>query len=312
MALLDKISKGKIITPQKVILYVVAGIGKTTLINEGAPHPIFIDTESGSNEVAVERIRVSDHKEMFDALKDLYHEKHNYETVVLDSIDWTEKFLERKVCEHGGVDGVSCDRIEDIGGGWGKGFKYLREEFTKFLFKLNAFSKKGINVVLIGHSEVVKFQPPGETVGYDRYVLRLDKENAQNAIEWAGTVLFGDYKTHVVEQNKGKAVGVGGKERVLYTVHCPAWDAKNRFNLDEKAKWHIETLGKIFGSYKFPTEAEANKQFGEITNSAAKQVEVTANAEEKGVSPSGETIKEVKTTVSTAKTVKNNVVAQAM
>ena len=241
-----QLTKGVIRGAQKGLMYGVSGVGKTFLaaqIAKLAGPVVFIDSEDGTKELDVARYSVSTWQELEEAVKLV--ENSDAKVAVLDSIDWIEKLLTRKVCEKGDEKGVKRERIEDFG--YGRGWKYLREELEKFLFRLDSLLRKGIHVLLIGHSEVVKFQEPERTEAYDRYELKLDKENSANVREWCGFVLFLNWKVSVIETENKKLIGTGGKERVLYTQHSAGWDAKNRHGLADKLKGEIKSLEPIFG-----------------------------------------------------------------
>jgi len=242
-----QLTKGVIRGAQKGLIYGVSGVGKSTFaadIQKLAGPVVFIDSEDGTKELDVSRYSVSTWQELEEAVKLV--EKSDAKVAVFDSIDWIEKLLTRKVCEKGDEKGVKRERIEDFG--YGKGWKYLREEVEKFLFRLDSLLRKGIHVVLIGHSEVVKFQEPERTEAYDRYELKLDKENSANVREWCGFVLFLNWKVSIIETENKKLIGTGGKERVLYTQHSAGWDAKNRHGLADKLKCEIKSLEPIFGN----------------------------------------------------------------
>src|SRR6266446_430115 len=242
-----QLTKGVIRGAQKGLMYGVSGVGKTFLaaqIAKLAGPVVFIDSEDGTKELDVARYSVSTWQELEEAVKLV--ENSDAKVAVLDSIDWIEKLLTRKVCEKGDEKGVKRERIEDFG--YGRGWKYLREELEKFLFRLDSLLRKGIHVLLIGHSEVVKFQEPERTEAYDRYELKLDKENSANVREWCGFVLFLNWKVSVIETENKKLIGTGGKERVLYTQHSAGWDAKNRHGLAGKLKGEIKSLEPIFGN----------------------------------------------------------------
>ena len=51
-----------------------------------------------------------------------------------------------------------------------------------------------------------------------------------------------DWDVRVVENRSGKARGVGGKTRVLYTEHCAAFDAKSHVSLPEKLPVEFDAL----------------------------------------------------------------------
>jgi hypothetical protein len=71
-------------------------------------------------------------------------------------------------------------------------------------------------------------------------------------------VLFANYRTRVVEID-GKKKALGG-QRVLFTTHHPAWDAKNRHGLPElielPASGLPAELAKLVGVQPAPAKAE--------------------------------------------------------
>lgn len=60
-------------------------------------------------------------------------------------------------------------------------------------------------------------------------------------------VLFANYKTIVMTTDTGKKKAQGG-ERVMYTNHRPAWDAKNRHGLPDQLPFTYESIAHIFAT----------------------------------------------------------------
>ena len=60
-------------------------------------------------------------------------------------------------------------------------------------------------------------------------------------------VLFANYKTIVMTTDTGKKKAQGG-ERVMYTNHRPAWDAKNRHGLPDQLPFTFESVAHIFNA----------------------------------------------------------------
>ena len=223
-----QIQKGKIIRPQKVVLYGVEGVGKTTLAAQ-FPHPVFIDTEGGSGHLDVARFPVPTSWESLKKMVVAACELPLGEpmgTLVLDTADWAERLCAEHICAKANRDG-----IEDFG--YGKGYTYLEEEFARLLDLLSELPKRGVNVVVTAHAAIRKFEQPDEMGAYDRWELKLEKKTAPLLKEWADALLFLNYETFTVTDDKGKKKAAGGK-RVMYTQHHPCWDAKNRWGLPEK------------------------------------------------------------------------------
>jgi len=95
-------------------------------------------------------------------------------------------------------------------------------------------AKKGMNVILLAHTEVKRYDPP-DSDPYDRYHLKLHKSASALWQEWADIVLFANYKTRIektdVGFNKEVRRGKGTGERIIYTEERPAFLAKNRWGL---------------------------------------------------------------------------------
>ena len=60
-----------------------------------------------------------------------------------------------------------------------------------------------------------------------------------------------NFVTKVTEKD-GKQRAVGGRERVIHTTHTAAWDAKNRYALDEKLPCVAASLAPIFARVATP------------------------------------------------------------
>lgn len=164
----------------------------------------------------------------------------HYDNVPLEPVsasDWAEKLCSQAVCARANKSG-----IEDFG--YGKGYTYLKEEFGKLLNILDEVINQGIHVVFTAHSYLKKFEQPDEMGAYDRYEMKLTKYVAPLVKEWADTVLFANYKTYVVSDEKGNKKAQGGT-RMMFTTHNPCWDAKNRDGLADELPFDFEQIRHI-------------------------------------------------------------------
>lgn len=213
-----KIIKGKKSRPQKIVIYGTEGVGKTYLAAQ-CPAPLFIDCEGGTDQLDVARTeRVVSYNQLLSYLQDIPAE---FETVVIDTIDWAERYITDFVCTQG-----KKDSIEEFG--YGKGYVLLKEQFQKFLDKLSEIATTK-NVVLIAHSQIRKFELPDQQGAFDKYELKMTKHVTPVVKEWCDALLFMNWFTRVdIDSDTKKAKASGGKERVIYTAHSAAWDAKNR------------------------------------------------------------------------------------
>ncbi len=220
------ITTGKIKSPQKIVIYGPEGVGKTKLATL-FPNPIFIDTEGSTKHYDVSRLDAPTSYSMFqEQINWLINQQHNFNTLIIDTIDWLEELVSQHVCavggEHGPVKG-----IEDFG--FGKGYNYLKEEFSRMLNALSHLStSRNMNIVLLAHTHLKSVNLPEESGQFDKYELKLSKKNAPLPKEWADAVFFVNYKTFVKTDSTNKTKATGGR-RTLYTSHSPSYEAKCRF-----------------------------------------------------------------------------------
>ena len=238
-----KITKGKRARAQKVVIYGTEGIGKSSLAAQ-FPEPLFIDTEGSTDNMDVARLDKPTSWVMLN--NQIAFIKSNptvCKTLVIDTIDWAESLCVDNLCAMHGKKG-----IEDFG--YGNGYVYAKEEMGRFLNKLQDLIEIGINVVLTAHAQIRKFELPDEMGSYDKYELKLGKKTSSQTAplvkEWADLLLFCNYKTYLISQEKSTKKKAQGNQRVMYTEHNPAWDAKNRHGLPSELPLDYNSIAHIF------------------------------------------------------------------
>ncbi|MEJ7804373.1 MAG: ATP-binding protein [Telluria sp.] len=222
---LASIRKGKAFQAPRILLYGVHGIGKSTF-GANAPNPIFIQTEDGLGTIDTSSFPLATTSAaVISAVDTLLTSDHEYQTVVLDSIDWFEAILIREI-EH---------EFDEKALAYGKGTNILVDRMATFLEKLNLLrNTKGMTVILLAHAQVKRFDSP-ETEPYDRYMPKLKEAASAKVQEWADAVLFTNYKTLIKKDdvgfNKSQSRGVSTGERLIHTQETAAFKAKNRYSL---------------------------------------------------------------------------------
>lgn len=234
-----QITRGKIESAQKCVIYGPEGIGKSYFASR-FPNPVFIDTEGSTKHMDVARLPNPSSWTML--LEEVKHVKQNpniCDTLIIDTADWAERLCIEHICSKNKKDGLESF-------GYGKGYVYLAEEFGRLLNSLSGLVDLGINVMVVAHAQMRKFEQPDEMGAYDRWEMKLQKKTAPMVKEWADMVLFANYKTYVVNVDgqgvdKGTNKARGGK-RVMYTTHHPCWDAKNRHDLLPELELHYDEI----------------------------------------------------------------------
>lgn len=248
---LNSIKRGQDIKPPRIFLYAVEGIGKTTFA-ANAPAPIFIQTEDGLGSIAAARFpMVESVAQVREAIGTLYSEKHDFQTVVLDSADWLEQIIAREV--------EAKHDAKELA--YGKAALKQAEIWQELLGGFNALrNERNMAVILIGHSQIKRFDSP-ETEPYDRYTPKLQERSNALVREWSDAVLFANYRTIVkrseVGFNKEVARGITTGERLIYTTEKPAYQAKNRYALPDSLPLSWDALSNAIAGRVMPAELQA-------------------------------------------------------
>lgn len=242
----------------RAVIYGPEGIGKSTMASQ-FPKPLFIDIEGGTHALDVARVQTPKSwaglMQMLDGFS-FGHIPSGFQTLVIDTADWSEKMLKEAICAEAGVAALG-----DVA--YGTLYQKLGAKWGKMLDVLALIADK-MHVVLLAHSQLSHCEIPEESGSFDRYELKLNQSFKVNTAsmtkEWASMVLFLNYEVIVVETD-GKTKAQGGR-RVCYTTHHACWDAKNRYDLPEKirlpedGKLPVE-LVKVLASLEAPVATQA-------------------------------------------------------
>jgi hypothetical protein len=228
MSILARATKGKVKVPDKIMLYGVEGVGKSTFASY-APDPYFAELgqEDGTFNLDVTRDNFQTFEEFMSLIHELTTTTHSYKTFVIDSYTQLEKLIWKYVCLTEGV-----ANVEQVGGGYGKGYKMAIDPIRRVFAALDDLrEKKGMNIIGIAHSAKTKFTDPATNATYDRYVLSVHDGFGSMLKEWHDIVLFANHKVYLQGPATKKQKAFGDGSRVMYSEFRPGFDAKSRYKI---------------------------------------------------------------------------------
>lgn len=232
--------------PRRCGLYGLHGVGKSTWASN-APSPIFIQTEDGGLESDVAALPVCENvSHVIRCLDRLIEEPHEFKTVVIDTVDWLERMIQRHVAAQHGKEHISA--IE-----YGRGFAEVADYFeVQIISRLEKLNAKGMTVVLLMHSEIKSVKLP-DLETFDHYQPRMHRALVDLVSEWVDELLFACFAVHiksVKEQfsKEGRKVAVGGDDRIMRCTNKAFAKAKNRLQMPDELPLEFPEYQKYWRS----------------------------------------------------------------
>lgn len=209
-----------------------AGIGKTRLAAT-FPKPVFIRAEDGMQSIPESERPdafpvISDVKELWDQFTALINEKHDYKTVVIDSVTALERLFINYVVE---TDPKKPKSINQALGGYGAGLAAVGAMHQRVRKAAGLLNAKGIHVVFVAHSDTTTIELPDEDP-YTRYDLRLGKRSTAPYVDDVDLVGYLKLETYTTgDGERKKAISDGTRILVAYTTAANI--SKNRYHISE-------------------------------------------------------------------------------
>jgi len=232
MSLLDTVGKPDD-RPVAVTICGDSGLGKTTLA-ASFPNPIVIRAEDGLQAIPSEHRPdafpvLKKESELWDQLKALAREEHEYQTLIIDSVTALERMFINHVVES---DPKNPKSINQALGGYGAGLQAVAamhqrvRRATEFLT-----DNKNMHIVFVAHADTETIELPDQDP-YTRYSLRLGKKSMAPYIDDVDIVGFLKLETFTTgDGERKKAISDGS--RLLVTYATAANISKNRYNITE-------------------------------------------------------------------------------
>lgn len=212
--------------PPAIVVYGEPGIGKSTFAST-ATKPIMLDLERGSSYIDVPKVTPSNLTEVNGWLDSILTGKHEYKTLVIDTLDWLESFIHKQVCKETGAQDILDKRNE--GTAYGRGHVQALNLFLSIREKIgNIREQRDMAIIILAHTQSKRMDDPIDGA-YDKHVLKVHDKIGAAVVEWADAVLLA--KKKVMTGGDGKFVE---GDPVLITRGVMGATAKNRLNLPQE------------------------------------------------------------------------------
>lgn len=241
MSYFDNIQRNSFNKLPIIVLHGDAGVGKTTFAAQ-AQDAIFIIAEDGLGLLPVAHFPKPETAAEIDAqLKELISLDHNYKWLVIDSITALEKKVWSDICA---TDKVKS--IEEVGGGFGKGYTRTLEWMDTFIRNLQKLrDRKGMGIILIAHTKIQTISPP-DKASYDQYVININKKIGEYIHTQADVVAYCELEQLIKQEDQGfgrqQGTAVETGKRILHCYSSKKYTSKNRYGIQAPLDMDLNLL----------------------------------------------------------------------
>jgi len=215
--------------PPRVLLYGPPKIGKSTFGSE-AEKPIFLTTEDGVDNLPVDQFaRAESYENLLTNIEEVVNEKHDYKTLVLDTLNGAAELCAKKVCEEK-FDGLWISKKGKEGfNAYAQGWSSVSEEMRGLMMMLDECrNKRGMQIILLSHVGLHTVSHPSDG-DYTKFAPEMDKRVWARWSKWCDIILRADYEYYIQPGEKGKkGKAQGDATRWLYTTGNVSQDAGTR------------------------------------------------------------------------------------
>ena len=110
MSVFDRLKSSKRKTPPSIAIYGTPGVGKTSLAAE-FPKPIYlyVEGEEPPDGIDLPSAEITSFSDLLDTFGEILTEEHEFQTVILDSVDKIEPMVWAATCARNGWDSIDSN-----------------------------------------------------------------------------------------------------------------------------------------------------------------------------------------------------------
>lgn len=212
------------LSKQVLLIYGRAKIGKSTLCSK-FERPLFLATEPGLNHLEVFKVNINSWEKFLEACKDIAGGKHEFSTIIIDTVENLIIFCSDYVCRENGISHPS-----ELA--HGKGWHLVTSELRRALVKLASLP---YGLVFVSHSQLMEVET--KTKKYSRFTIAVGGKNKNIILNMTDIILFIDSET----------TKDGEERRLIRTKPSMFYEAGDRSNtLPETMPLSYKELVKHF------------------------------------------------------------------
>ena len=227
-----------------ILLYGQPKIGKSTFASK-FDNALFLDTEHGLNSLETYHVTINDWMDMLEACRQIAEGKHNFKTIIIDTIDSAIRLASEYVCDKYSTDKRKIDHESDIGS-MGKGFHLVSDEIMRVLRKLSGLP---YGLMLISHAKTAHIITQGKE--YDKIMPTLSDSIRKQVLGFVDIILYAD----IIYDQEAKAY-----KRILRSKPSNDYEAGDRTGrLGDVIDLKFEEFASAFNGAKQPIKKEGEK-----------------------------------------------------
>jgi len=138
---------------------------------------------------------------------------------------------------------VSFSKMND---NFGSGYQAVGVAWRVLLAELDEVRKRGLSICLLGHAVVRQATDP-QLGPFDQFTAQLPKTPWALTQRWADAVLFAAFDA-ARNEKESRAIVTG--ERLMFTVRGSGFEAKNRYNLNQKMPLSWKALDAAIATHR--------------------------------------------------------------
>jgi hypothetical protein len=233
--------------PPRIVIYADPKVGKSTFASE-APKPVFVPmADAGIDNLPVDALPISrSWAEALANIKQVANEKHDYQTLVVDTLVGLTDLAADAVCAEKFKGDYGPNGFQAFANGWSA----TSEEMRQLIPLFDKCTERGMIVLLTAHTGVLTVKNPVDA-NYSKFCPALDRRIWSRFAAWADIILRADFEYSVVnvdkKSNKGRVIGT--TTRILRCSGTPAEDVGCRagYELPDTLPLSWQALAEALG-----------------------------------------------------------------